>query len=124
MGTKTYRVLIVDDSKPMRDSLKEILVKIGYDVCGEAGDGAEAVSKCRSLKPDIVTLDMILPKMDGLQALRVLKALDPKLIVVMVTSRSDKGSVVDCAKAGADHYLLKPFDESKVAEVMKIIAPL
>jgi two-component system chemotaxis response regulator CheY len=124
METKRYKVLIVDDSNQMRDSLKEILIKIGYEVCGEAGDGAEAVTKCRSLKPDIVTLDMILPKMDGLQTLRVIRAFDSKIIVVMVTARADKSSVMDCAKAGASHYLLKPFDESKVAEVMRKIAPL
>jgi two-component system, chemotaxis family, chemotaxis protein CheY len=118
MPEKRAKVLIVDDSKPIRDALQAILEKLNFEVVGQANDGAEALQKCRTLKPDIVTLDRIMPKMDGLEALRIIKIVAPRCLVVIVTARADKGSVMECAKAGANHYLIKPFEEEKVAEVM------
>jgi len=118
MSNSRAKVLIVDDSKPIRDALQVILENLMFEIVGQANDGAEAVQKCRSLKPDIVTLDRIMPKMDGLEALRIIKVVAPKCLVVMVTARADKASVMECAKAGANHYLIKPFDENQVADVM------
>ena len=116
------RVLIVDDSSFMRNSLKAILEKLGYVVAGTAENGIDAVAKYRDLKPDLVTLDIVMPQMGGLQGLKLLKSVDPNAVVVMVSSMADKESVVECAKAGAKHYLLKPFDEAKVGDVMKRVA--
>ena len=118
MGSAGKRILIVDDSNFMRQSLKAIMEHLGYTVVGTAENGIDAVAKYRDLKPDIVTLDIIMPQMGGLQGLKLLKSVDPDAVVVMVSSRADKESVVECAKAGAKHYLLKPFDETKVGEVM------
>lgn len=119
MGQTPKKVLIVDDSSFMRTSLKAILEKLGYVVVGMAENGIEAVAKFRDLKPDIVTLDIIMPQMGGLQGLKLLKSVNPNVVVVMVSSMADRESVTECVKAGAAHYLLKPFDQTKVTEVMK-----
>lgn len=119
MGQTPKTVLIVDDSSFMRTSLKAILEKLGYTVVGMAENGIEAVAKFRDLKPDVVTLDIIMPQMGGLQGLKLLKSVSPNATVVMVSSMADRESVTECVKAGAAHYLLKPFDQTKVAEVMK-----
>jgi two-component system chemotaxis response regulator CheY len=113
------KVLVVDDSGFMRNALKEILEKLGYQVVGMAENGVEALARYRDLKPDIVTLDIVMPQMGGLQGLKLIKSFDPRAVVVMVSSMDDRESVTECAKAGATHYMLKPFDQSKVAEVMK-----
>ena len=122
MGQTPKKVLVVDDSSFMRTSLKAILEKLGYTVVGMAENGIDAVAKFRDLKPDVVTLDIIMPQMGGLQGLKLLKSVDPNAVVVMVSSMADRESVTECVKAGAAHYLLKPFDETKVAEVMKQVS--
>ena len=122
MGNVGKRVLVVDDSSFMRQALKTIMEKLGHTVIGTAENGIDAVAKYRDLKPDIVTLDIVMPQMGGLQGLKLLKSVDPNAVVVMVSSMADKESVVECAKAGAKHYLLKPFDEAKVGAVMKRVA--
>lgn len=119
MGNVGKRVLVVDDSSFMRQALKTIMEKLGHTVIGTAENGIDAVAKYRDLKPDIVTLDIVMPQMGGLQGLKLLKSVDPNAVIVMVSSMADKESVVECAKAGAKHYLLKPFDETKVGDVMK-----
>lgn len=112
------RFLVVDDSEAMRDTLVRILEKLGHQVIGTARDGVEAIAKYRDLKPDVVTLDIIMPKMGGVESLRLLRTVDPQAVVVMVSARSDKTAVLECAKAGATHYLIKPFEQEKVAEVL------
>jgi len=113
------RILVVDDSSFLRNSLKKILEGHGYEVVGMAENGLEAVTKYKALKPDLVTLDIIMPQTNGLQALQMLRAIDPNVSAVMVSSMSTKESVTDCVKAGAKSYILKPFDEGKVVEVMR-----
>lgn len=122
MGQTVKKILVVDDSSFMRNSLKTMLEKLGYSVVGTAENGIEAVAKFRDLKPDVVTLDIIMPQMGGVQGLKLLKSVNPNAVVVMVSSMADRDSITECLKAGATHYLLKPFDEAKVAEVMKRIA--
>jgi two-component system chemotaxis response regulator CheY len=119
MGQTPKKILVVDDSSFMRNALKEILEKLGYRVVGMAENGVEALARYRDLKPDVVTLDIVMPQMGGLQGLKLIKSFDPHAVVVMVSSMDDRGSVTECAKAGATHYRLKPFDQTKVAEVMK-----
>jgi len=122
MGDKK-RVLVVDDSAFLRNALTDIVRKQGFDVVGTAENGLEAISKYRELKPDLVTLDIIMPQMNGLEALKLLRAVDPNVAVVMVSSMSSQGSVTDCLKAGAKNCILKPFDPAKVAEVIeKVLA--
>ena len=118
MGDKK-KVLIVDDSNFLRNSLKKILEASGYEVVGMAENGLEAVTKYKEFKPDLITLDIIMPQTNGLQALQMLRAIDPNVCAVMVSSMSTKESVTDCIKAGAKNYILKPFDEAKVVEVIR-----
>src|SRR5579871_3319421 len=112
MGDKK-KVLIVDDSQFLRNRLKEILERNGFEVVGIAQNGLEAVSQYEKLKPDLVTLDIIMPQINGLETLKKLRAIDPDAAVVIVTSFSSQDSVKDCMMAGAKSYVLKPFEESK-----------
>lgn len=112
-------ILIVDDSKALRDQLEEILIRLGHNIVGQADNGASAIRMVKELKPDIVTLDRIMPKMDGVDTLRMIKKLVPQVAVIMVSARSDKASVLECVKAGASHYILKPFEQDQVAAVME-----
>jgi len=118
VGTKK-RILVVDDSSFLRNSLKKILEDHGYEVVGAAGNGLEAITKYKELKPDLVTMDIIMPQMNGLEALKLLKAVDPNACVVIVSSMSAKQSVTDCIQAGAKNYILKPFEAQKVIAVIQ-----
>lgn len=118
MGEKK-RVLVVDDSNFLRNSLKKILEGSGYEVVGTAENGLEAVTKYKELKPDLVMLDIIMPQMNGLETLKLIRSVDPNANVVMVSSMSTQESVTDCIKAGARNYILKPFEETKVVEVLQ-----
>ena len=113
------RVLIVDDSTYMQAQLKKILEKEGHTVIGTGANGIEAIKSYRELKPDVITLDIVMPQMGGIEALRMLKSLDPNVNVIMVSSITDKDSIKTCALIGAHHYILKPFDEEKVREVIR-----
>ena len=113
------RILVVDDSSFLRNSLKKILEKYGYAVVGMAENGVQTITKYKELKPDLVTLDIIMPQMNGLNTLKLLRSVDPNACVVMVSSMSSKESVTDCIQAGAKNYILKPFEEGKVIEVIR-----
>ncbi len=112
------RVLIVDDSPYIQKELAKLLEKHGCEVVATASNGLEGVKRYKELKPDFVTLDLIMPQMGGLQTLVLLKKIDPEANVIMVSSMSGKDKIVECAKAGASHYILKPFEEEKVVEVL------
>lgn len=118
MGEKK-KVLIVDDSQFLRNRLKEILEKNGFEVVGIAQNGLEALSQYEKLKPDLVTLDIIMPQINGLETLKKLRAVDPAAAIVIITSFSSQDSVKDCMQAGAKGYILKPFDEKKVVEAFQ-----
>jgi two-component system chemotaxis response regulator CheY len=117
MSGKKKKVLIVDDSNVVRNVLKAILENSGFEVVGFAKDGLEAISKYKELKPDIIALDLTMPKMDGIQTLRILKSMDKKLKIVMVTSINAMDKIVECKNAGACQYIVKPFEEEKVVSV-------
>ena len=117
--TEKKKILIADDSSFLRNSLKKILEKHQYNVVGMAENGLETITKYKELKPDLVALDIIMPQMNGLETLRLLKSIDPNACVVMVSSMSSKESVTDCIQAGAKSYILKPFEEKKVIEVIR-----
>ena len=112
------RGLVVDDSPYIQKELTKILEKNGCEIVGTASNGLEAVKRYKELKPDFVTLDLVMPQMGGLQTLVLLKKIDPQALVIMVSSMSGKDKIVECARAGASHYILKPFDEEKVAEIL------
>lgn len=112
------RALLVDDSPFILKELSRILANNGYVVSATAGNGLEAIKKYREDKPDFVIMDIVMPQMGGIQTLILLKKIDPEAVVIMTSSLSGKDKIVECAKAGASHYILKPFEEDKVLEVL------
>ncbi len=113
------RILIVDDSKTSRKMLRGILEDAGMEVVGEAADGQEALKLFTSLKPDIVTLDITMPVMDGINALKGIMDVDRTARVVMVTAAGQKGNVVEALKLGALEFVTKPYDTDLIIEVIK-----
>ena len=114
-------ILIVDDANFMRMMLKNILTKNGYNVIGEAENGVQAIEKYKELKPDLVTLDITMPEMDGLQAAKAIKAEDPNATIIMCSAMGQQAMVVDAIKAGAKDFIVKPFQEDRVIEAIKKI---
>ena len=112
-------ILIVDDSRTSRKILTNILTAQGYTVVGEARDGKEGVEKFKELKPDIVTLDITMPVMDGLEALREIRELDSKVSIIMITAAGQKEKMVDAIKHGASEFITKPFAEDEVIKAVQ-----
>ena len=113
------RILIVDDTLFMRTLLKNILFSGGHDIVGEAGDGDEATAKYQELKPDLVTMDVVMPKVNGIEALKGIKTIDPNAKVVMCTAVGQEQMVKLAIKTGAKGYIVKPFQAPKVLEEIK-----
>ncbi len=104
------RVLVVDDSRTSRRILGGVLVELGCELVGEARNGLEGYEKYKELKPDIVTMDITMPVMDGVESLRKIKAEFPDAKVVMVTAASQKHTMMEAIKEGATEFIAKPFD--------------
>ncbi len=113
------RILIADDNAVMRAVLRALLRDEGYDVIGEAADGAAAVDMAKRLAPDIVCLDIVMPKTDGLQALQEIRAALPAAVVLMISGNADRESVAAAVAGGAVGYILKPFNAARVIDTMK-----
>ena len=116
------RILVVDDAFFIRKVLKDILSDIGYTNVLEAADGLAAIEMYKKTKPDLITLDINMPKMDGIQALKMLKSIDPKVKVLMVTSVEQKHIVHDAIKLGAKDYIVKPFNRSMIGAIIDRVA--
>lgn len=112
------RVLIVDDAAFMRMMIKDILNKNGYDVVGEAENGAVAVEKYKDLKPDLVTMDITMPDMDGIAAVRAIKAHDAAAKIIMCSAMGQQAMVIDAIQAGAKDFIVKPFQPERVIEAV------
>lgn len=108
------KVLIVDDAVFMRMKLKDILEKNGYEVVGEAENGIEAVEKYKTENPDLVTMDITMPEMDGIEALKQIKAHDSGATVIMCSAMGQQSMVMDAIQAGAVDFIVKPFDTDRV----------
>ncbi len=116
------RVLVTDDALFMRVTLRNILTKGGYEVVAEAVNGQDSVDKYREHKPDLVTMDITMPEMDGIAALKEIRAINPGAIVIMCTAMGQKGMVMEAVTAGAKDFIVKPFQPDKVLEaVQKLI---
>lgn len=116
------KILILDDSSFMRSSLKYIVEGAGYEVVGMARDGEEGIKKYKELKPDIVTLDIMMEPMDGIAVLKLIMREDPEAKVLMVTAIGTEEKKEEAKKLGSSGYLRKPFNpEEVVAEIEKII---
>src|SRR5699024_3914873 len=109
-------ILVVDDAAFMRMKLKDILEKNGYTVVGEAANGLEAVTMYQELQPDLVTMDITMPEMDGIDALKQIKAADAAADVIMWSAMGQQGMVRDAMKAGGLNFIVKPFDTARVVK--------
>ena len=110
------RILIVDDAVFMRRMLTGILEKAGHEVVGEASNGQEGYDKYVELKPDIVTLDITMPDINGISSLQMIKQDDPNARVIMCSAMGQKVMVTDAVKSGAKDFIVKPFQAEKVID--------
>lgn len=117
------KVLIVDDSRIFRKILRAVLEENGHEIIGEAGNGAEALELLKEIKPDLVTLDITLPVMDGIEALKQMKVNYPEPKVVMVSAAGQKSKIIEALKSGADDFLQKPFEPESITQVIKKLFP-
>jgi two-component system chemotaxis response regulator CheY len=112
----TKRLLIVDDALIMRKRIRQIAEAAGWQVAAEAEDGEQAVALCQQEQPDLVTLDIVMPKLDGVAALKQIMRNDPRTQVVMVSAVNQKAKLVECIQAGAIDFIVKPFEKSNLRE--------
>lgn len=116
------RVLIVDDAIFMRRMLGDILKKEGFEVCGEAENGKDAIEKYKELKPDLVTMDIVMPKtndIDGIDAVKEIIKISPQANIVMVSAMGQHALVVEAIQAGAKDFIVKPFQPSQVLGALR-----
>ena len=112
------RVLIVDDAAFMREMLRDILTEADYEIVGEAVDGEQAVSLFQESSPDLVTLDIVMPRKSGLEALREIRALDAGACVVMCSALGQEALVMEALEAGARDFIVKPFKPDQAMSVI------
>ena len=110
-------ILICDDAAFMRMMIKDILV--GYNIAGEAENGLKAVEKYAETQPDLVLMDITMPEMDGIQALKKIKESDPKASVVMCSAMGQQAMVIESIQSGARDFIVKPFQPDRVLEAVK-----
>ena len=112
-------ILICDDAAFMRMMIKDILTKNGYNVVGEAENGAQGVEKYNELHPDLVLMDITMPEMDGIAALKGIKQIDPNAHVIMCSAMGQQAMVIESIQAGAKDFIVKPFQADRVLEAVK-----
>lgn len=113
------RVLVVDDAAFMRMMIKDILRKGGYEVVGEAEDGSKAIEKYRELTPDLVTMDITMPDMDGISAVKEIRKINPNALIIMCSAMGQQAMVIDAIQAGAKDFVVKPFQPDRVLEAIR-----
>lgn len=116
-GAIMAKILVVDDAAFMRMMLKDILTKLGHEVT-EASNGQEAVAKYNEVKPALVTMDITMPEMDGLEALKKIRSTDPNAIIVMCSAMGQQAMVIDAIQSGAKDFIVKPFQADRVQEAI------
>ena len=112
-------ILICDDAAFMRMMIKDVLSKNGYTVCGEAENGLRASEKYNELHPDLVLMDITMPEMDGIQALKAIKAIDAGANVIMCSAMGQQAMVIESIQSGAKDFIVKPFQPDRVLEAVK-----
>jgi len=113
------KVLIVDDAAFMRMMLKDILSKEGYEIVGEAENGAIAIEKYKELTPDLVTMDITMPEIDGIQAVKEIKKINSAATVVMCSAMGQQSMVIEAIQSGAKDFIVKPFQKERVLEAVQ-----
>jgi two-component system, chemotaxis family, chemotaxis protein CheY len=112
------RLLVVDDALFMRKLICGVAAEAGWEVVGEAGNGLEALALYDRLRPDLVTMDLVMPEMGGLEALRQIRAQDPGARVVVVTALDQKQALMDSIREGAIDFIVKPFERQRVLNLL------
>ena len=112
-------ILICDDAAFMRMMIKDILTKNGYGIAGEAENGQIAVDKYNETKPDLVLMDITMPEMDGIQALKKIREADSNAVVVMCSAMGQQAMVIEAIQSGAKDFIVKPFQADRVLEAVK-----
>lgn len=120
MAGKT--ILIVDDAAFMRMMIKDILSKNGYNVIGEAENGAKAVEKYNELNPDLVIMDITMPEMDGIEAVKAIKGINSDANIIMCSAMGQQAMVIESIQAGAKDFIVKPFQAERVIEAVSKVA--
>jgi len=112
-------ILVVDDAAFMRLNLRNILGEFGHEVVGEAENGKQAVEKYRDLEPDLVTLDITMPEMDGIEAAAKLKEIDKDVKMIMCSAMGQQAMVIKAIEAGAKDFIVKPFNKDRIKEAIE-----
>jgi len=112
-------VLIVDDAMFMRMMIKDILLKNGFEVVGEAENGLVAIEKYQELKPDLVTMDITMPEMDGIAAVKEIKKIDPNAKIIICSAMGQQMMVMEAIQAGARDFVVKPFQQDRVLQALQ-----
>lgn len=118
------KILIVDDSRTSRTMLREMLEEMGHDVIGEAADGEAAIVCFKEYCPDIVTLDITMPILDGIDALKQIRKVDPSAKAIMITAAGQKSKIMDAIKAGASDYVVKPIMKEQLSIAIERVMKL
>ncbi|MCL2082100.1 MAG: response regulator [Oscillospiraceae bacterium] len=113
------RILIVDDAAFMRMMIKETLSKNGFEICGEAENGKIAVEKFNELQPDLVILDITMPEVNGIEALKAIRKINADAKVVMCSAMGQQAMVIEAIQAGAKDFIVKPFQSERICEAVK-----
>lgn len=108
------RILVVDDAVFMRMMLRDILVSHGHEVVAEAADGNQAVERYEECKPDLVTMDLTMPNLDGIQAIKKIRAIDPDARIIVCSAMGQQAMVIEAIQAGAKDFIVKPFQIDRV----------
>ena len=116
MGNK---ILVVDDAAFMRMMVKEVLTKNGFDVVGEAENGVKAVEQYGALQPDLVIMDITMPELNGIEALKTIKENDPAAKVIMCSAMGQQAMVIEAIQSGAKDFIVKPFQADRVVEAVR-----
>jgi two-component system chemotaxis response regulator CheY len=118
------RLLVVDDAMLMRRMIRDVALEAGWEVVGEAKDGREGVTLFDRLRPDLVTMDVVMPEMGGLEALRMIRGLDPGARVVMVTALDQKQTIEEAIRDGALDFIVKPFERDRIIRLLGKVGAL
>lgn len=115
------RVLIVDDSMIMRKNIEKIILSLGHEVVGHAENGQEAIDLYKKFYPNLVTMDISMPLMNGINAVSSILEIDPNAKIIMISAHNQKQMVFEALKNGAKHYILKPIERENVASVIESV---
>ncbi|MDI6711449.1 MAG: response regulator [Thermoanaerobacterales bacterium] len=113
------RILIADDAAFMRMMIKNILVKSGYEVVGEAENGAAAAQLYKETQPDLVTMDITMPDVDGIEGVKAIRQIDPNANIIMVSAMGQQSMVMEAIQAGAKDFIVKPFQQERMLQAIE-----